>query len=67
MIEAGMKPAAAIKAATVNAAALLDIADEVGTIAAGKSADIIAVDGNPLDDVTILERVKFVMARGVIA
>jgi len=67
MIEAGMKPAAAIKAATVNAAALLDIADEVGTIAANKSADIIAVDGNPLDDVTTLERVKFVMARGVIA
>jgi len=67
MVEAGMTPAEAIKAATVNAAALLDIKDEVGTIAAGKSADIVAVDGNPLEDVRTLERMKFVMARGVIA
>lgn len=67
MVEAGMTPAEAIKAATVNAAALLDIKDEVGTIAAGKSADIIAVDGNPLEDVRTLERMKFVMARGAVA
>ena len=67
MVEAGMAPAEAIKAATVNAAALLDIKDEVGTIAAGKSADIVAVDGNPLEDVRTLERMKFVMARGVVA
>ena len=66
MVEAGMTPVAAIKAATVNAAALLDIANEAGTIAAGKSADIIAVDGNPLEDVRTLERVKFVMARGAV-
>jgi cytosine/adenosine deaminase-related metal-dependent hydrolase len=51
-------------AATVNAARLLDLADEVGTIAPGKSADVIAVDVSPLDDVSVLERVAFVMARG---
>ncbi len=64
MVEAGMTPADAIKAATVSAAELLDISDLAGTIAAGKSADIIAVDGDPLADVTELERVSFVMARG---
>ena len=43
---------------------LLDLSDEVGTIASGKSADVIAVDSSPLDDVSVLERVTFVMARG---
>jgi imidazolonepropionase-like amidohydrolase len=65
MVEAGMTSAAAIKAATADAAELLDIADVAGSLAPGKSADIIAVDGDPLDDVTELERVTFVMARGV--
>ena len=64
MVEAGMPAAQAIKAATVNAAELLDISDVAGTIAKGKSADIIAVEGDPLKDVTQLERVTFVMARG---
>jgi imidazolonepropionase-like amidohydrolase len=64
MVEAGMTPADAIKAATVSAADLLDITDVAGSLAAGKSADIIAVDGDPLADVTELERVRFVMARG---
>jgi imidazolonepropionase-like amidohydrolase len=64
MVEAGMTPADAIKAATVSAAELLDITDVAGSLAAGKSADIIAVDGDPLADVTELERVSFVMARG---
>jgi len=67
MVEAGMSAADAIKAATVTAAALLDISDEVGTIAPGKSADLIAVAGDPLADVTELERVRFVMARGAVA
>ena len=48
----------------MTAAELLDISDLAGTIAVGKSADIIAVAGDPLTDVTQLERVKFVMARG---
>jgi imidazolonepropionase-like amidohydrolase len=65
MAEAGMTGADAIKAATANAAELLDIADVAGSLAPGKSADIIAVDGDPLGDVTELERVTFVMARGV--
>jgi imidazolonepropionase-like amidohydrolase len=64
MAEAGMSPAAAIKAATRNAADLLDIANDVGTIVAGKSADIVAVDSSPLEDVSVLERMRFVMARG---
>jgi imidazolonepropionase-like amidohydrolase len=65
MVEAGMKSADAIKAATADAAELLDIADLAGSLAPGKSADIIAVDGDPLADVTELERVTFVMARGL--
>jgi imidazolonepropionase-like amidohydrolase len=65
MVEAGMTSADAIKAATANAAELLDIADVAGSLAPGKSADIIAVDGDPLADVTELERMTFVMARGV--
>jgi imidazolonepropionase-like amidohydrolase len=64
MVEAGMPSRDAIKAATVNAARLLDLSDEVGTIAPGKSADVIAVDSSPLDDVSVLEHVAFVMARG---
>jgi imidazolonepropionase-like amidohydrolase len=67
MVEAGMTPADAIKAATVTAARLLDISETAGTLAPGKSADIIAVDGDPLSDVTELERVSFVMARGEVA
>jgi imidazolonepropionase-like amidohydrolase len=64
MVEAGMSAADAIKAATLTAAQLLDIADEVGAIAPGKSADIIAVAGDPVADITELQRVRFVMARG---
>lgn len=64
MTEAGMSPLEAIHAATVNAAKLLGISDLAGTVEPGKSADIIAVAGSPLDDVTTLERVNFVMTRG---
>ena len=64
MVEAGMTSADAIKAATLGAAELLDIANAAGSLAPGKSADIIAVDGDPLTDVTELERVTFVMAQG---
>ena len=59
-----MPPVDALKAATVNAADLLGLAGEIGTIEPGKSADIIAVDGDPLTDVTVLKSVDFVMARG---
>jgi imidazolonepropionase-like amidohydrolase len=64
MVEAGMTRSDAIKAATAGAAELLDIADVAGSLAPGKSADIIAVDGDPLADITELERVTVVMARG---
>ncbi|CAN5297775.1 amidohydrolase family protein [soil metagenome] len=66
MVDAGMTPAAAIQAATVNAAELLGRSASLGTIERGKDADIIAVKGNPLDDVTRLENVGFVMRRGVV-
>jgi imidazolonepropionase-like amidohydrolase len=64
MVKHGMTPATAIQAATVNAATLLGIADQVGTLEAGKAADIIAVRGDPLRDVTVLKRVGFVMRDG---
>jgi imidazolonepropionase-like amidohydrolase len=64
MVKHGMPAAAAIEAATVNAAELLGLTSEVGTIERGKSADLIAVAGDPLADVTVLKRVSFVMARG---
>jgi imidazolonepropionase-like amidohydrolase len=64
MVKHGMTPAQALQAATVNAADLLGLANEIGTIEPGKSADIIAVEGDPLSDVTVLKRVPFVMARG---
>lgn len=64
MVANGMTALEAIKAATVNAADLLGLADEVGTIEPGKSADIIAVGGDPLTDVRVLKKVDFVMARG---
>jgi imidazolonepropionase-like amidohydrolase len=56
----------ALVAATINAADLLGVADEVGTLAPGKSADLLAVDGDPLSDVSAMEKTGFVMARGVI-
>jgi imidazolonepropionase-like amidohydrolase len=64
MVEYGMTPAEAIKAATVNAADLLGVAAVAGTLEAGKAADIIAVGGNPLQDVKVLKRVPFVMTAG---
>ena len=54
----------AIQAATINAATLLDAAGNIGSIEAGRFADIIAVRDNPLDDVTRLEHVEFVMKGG---
>jgi imidazolonepropionase-like amidohydrolase len=66
MVDAGMAPAAAIQAATVNAADLLGRSAAIGTIEPGKDADIIAVEGDPIADVTRLERVDFVMRRGTV-
>jgi imidazolonepropionase-like amidohydrolase len=62
----GMTPLAALQTATINAADLMNWTDRTGTLEAGKWADIIAVDTNPLDDVRALENVKFVMKSGVV-
>ena len=64
MVGAGMPPGEAIKSATVNAADLLNLSTTIGTIEAGKAADIIAVDKDPLADVKALERMRFVMRNG---
>jgi imidazolonepropionase-like amidohydrolase len=66
MVEAGMPPMEAIKAATTSAADLLGISDKTGSISKGLSADIIAVDGNPIDDITTMKNVSFVMKEGKI-
>jgi imidazolonepropionase-like amidohydrolase len=64
MVKHGMPASAAIQAATVNAAELLGLSAEIGTLERGKRADLIAVAGDPLQDVTTLKRVPFVMANG---
>jgi imidazolonepropionase-like amidohydrolase len=66
MVKYGLTPAQAIRAATSNAADLIGRAKDVGTIETGKFADVIAVTGNPLDDVRALENVGFVMKGGVV-
>ena len=64
MVKLGLTPLRAIQAATINDADLLGWSDKVGTLEPGKWADVVAVDGDPLADVTTLERVKFVMKGG---
>lgn len=66
MVGAGMSPLEAIRSATILAADLLGQEDNIGEIAIGKYADIIAVSGNPLEDVSVLEDVKFVMKEGAV-
>jgi imidazolonepropionase-like amidohydrolase len=64
MVKFGLTPLAAIQSATLNAADLLGLSDRVGAIEPGKFADLIAVQGDPTRDVTVLENVKFVMKGG---
>ena len=64
MVAEGMSPAAAIRSATVTAAELLEVDDDLGTITPGKYADMIAVAGDPLQDITELERVLAVIKNG---
>ena len=64
MVKHGMPASAAIAAATTGAAHLLGVDKEVGSLEAGKAADIIAVSGNPLADITVLKNVRFVMKGG---
>ena len=64
MVKHGMSPAQAITAATVNASQLLGLADSIGTLEAGKQADLIAVDADPLNDVSVLKNVRWVIKGG---
>jgi len=66
LVKAGVPPAYTLQMATVNAAELLGHQDEVGSVAPGKFADLVAVPGNPLDDITVMSKVSFVMKAGVV-
>jgi imidazolonepropionase-like amidohydrolase len=66
MVDAGMPPMEAIKAATTSAADLLGISDQTGSISKGKFADIIAVDGDPLQNIKDMKNVSFIMKQGKI-
>jgi imidazolonepropionase-like amidohydrolase len=62
--EAGETPADVLISATSMSAESLGMADRIGTIAVGKAADLVGTDGNPLDDITAVRRVRFVMKDG---
>ncbi|WP_237058639.1 Xaa-Pro dipeptidase [Microbulbifer sediminum] len=64
MVEFGMTPLQALQAATINSARLLGQEARLGSIRAGKLADMVAVPGNPLEDISVMERVNFVMKDG---
>jgi imidazolonepropionase-like amidohydrolase len=66
MVEAGMPAMEAIKSATITPAEIIGVQKDLGTIEAGKTADIIATDGNPLQDIKMMRKVSFVMKDGVI-
>jgi imidazolonepropionase-like amidohydrolase len=66
MVEGGMPEMDAIRSATLTAAELLGVENELGSISTGKLADIVAVEGNPLDDIKLLTDVSFVMKDGQI-
>jgi imidazolonepropionase-like amidohydrolase len=66
MVKYGMSPLAAIQAGTINGAKLLGWQDQIGEIKTGYAADIVAVPGNPLEDIAVLQKVTFVMKDGVI-
>jgi imidazolonepropionase-like amidohydrolase len=64
LVRAGMTPLQALQSATINAADLLDLSDRIGTLEAGKYADLIAISGDPLRDINDMEKVVFVMRGG---
>ena len=66
MVEAGMPPLEAIRSATLGGAALLDQSTHLGSIEPGFAADIVAVSGDPLRDITLLQKIRFVMKDGVV-
>jgi imidazolonepropionase-like amidohydrolase len=64
LVDWGMRPVQALQAATINAAELLGMSDRIGTLEPGKFADLVAVKGDPLSDIRVLESVVFVMKGG---
>jgi imidazolonepropionase-like amidohydrolase len=66
MVEGGMPPMEAIQSATINAAQLLRVEDRLGTLTAGKIADVVAVEGDPLEAISAMRKVVFVMKDGVV-
>ncbi|AKQ46218.1 amidohydrolase [Rufibacter radiotolerans] len=66
MVEAGMPPMEAIKAATVSAAELIGMSEKLGAVEKGKLADLVAVTGDPIKDIKLLQQIKFVMKDGVV-
>jgi imidazolonepropionase-like amidohydrolase len=66
MVEYGMTPAEAIRSATVTAAELLHMRDQIGSVEAGKFADVVAAPGNPLENIETMEKINFVMKGGVV-
>lgn len=66
MVQAGMPPMFTIQAATVHAAQLLRRDKDLGSVTAGKLADLVAVPGNPVDDISLMKQVSFVMKEGVV-
>ncbi len=66
LVDRGMTPIQAIRAATTTSAELIEMEDELGQLRPGYLADVIAVPGDPTDDITALERVTFVMKDGVV-
>ncbi len=66
LVQAGMSPMRAIQAATTEAATLIGHPDKIGAIAPGRFADMIAVNTDPLKDITVLESIPFVMKNGIV-
>ncbi len=63
-VQAGIPPAVALQAATYNAARLLKADDHIGSIRVGNDADLLVVDGNPLEDISVTERISWVIFKG---
>ena len=66
MVKGGMSEMEAIRSATIIPSEMLGISDELGSVESGKLADLIAVEGNPIKDITVLQKVVFVMKEGKI-
>ncbi len=66
LVKAGLPPAYTLQMATINAAQLLGHDDQLGSVTPGKFADLVAVPGNPLDDISVMSQVSFVMKAGVV-